>query len=60
MTKPDSSGKNPPQQPVAQNKQTNNSFMNVPANIAKKLQQGNDSFIVAYNPHSISPPKPMT
>lgn len=37
--------------------------MTVPSDVVKKLQQGNDNFIVAYNPHQISPPKqtkPMT
>ncbi len=35
--------------------------MTVPADVVKKLQQGNDSFIVAYNPASIPPEqKPKT
>jgi hypothetical protein len=29
--------------------------MSVPADVVKKLQQGNDSFIVAYNPVNILP-----
>lgn len=40
-----------PNPPPIQNKQpTNSNFMSVPADVVKKLQQGNDSFIVAYNP----------
>lgn len=31
--------------------------MSVPSDIVKKLQQGNESFIVAYNPITISPDK---
>lgn len=31
--------------------------MSVPADIVKKLKQENDSFIVAYNPMTMSPPK---
>lgn len=31
----------------------NSNFISVPADIAKKLQQGNDNFIVGYNASSI-------
>lgn len=35
--------------------QNNQNFMSVPSDVVKKLQQGNDSFIVAYNPVIIPP-----
>lgn len=37
---------------------TKQNYMSVPADIAKKLQSGNDSFIVGYNPMYLNnPPK---
>jgi hypothetical protein len=38
--------------------QPNQNFMNVPIDIAKKLQQGNDSFIVGYNPATLPVEQP--
>jgi hypothetical protein len=29
-------------------------YMNVPAEVVRKLQEGNEKFIVAYNPHKIT------
>jgi hypothetical protein len=33
--------------------QPNQNFMNVPSEIVKKLQQGNDTFVVGYNPATL-------
>jgi hypothetical protein len=32
----------------------NKNYMTVPSDVVKKLQAGNDNFIVAYNPHKIA------
>jgi hypothetical protein len=37
----------------------NQGYVTVPADVAKKLQEGNDMFIVGYNSHKISPNKPV-
>ncbi len=38
--------------------QPNQNFINLPIDIAKKLQQGNDYFIVGYNPATLPVEQP--
>lgn len=44
--------------PVQNKPAATSNYMTVPADVVKKLQQGNDSFIVGYNPAVIPPPVP--
>jgi hypothetical protein len=43
---------------VGVKKMENKNYINVPNDIIKKLQDGNDNFIVAYNPHKIKSNSP--